>query len=597
MDFFNLISEHIEAFIISIVVIGIIATIYTNVFSPSESFLSATLILILTGVIEVSDLLISFSNAQVFTIFLLIFITVAIQTHVNVNVIFNKLFPTQLSHRLFVLRLSTIVVFFSSFLNNTPIVAMLTSNVQNWASKKKVSPSKFLIPLSYAALLGGMITVIGTSTNLVLQGLLSSNGEELLKVMDFLVVGLAVSLAGIIYLSIFSGILLPNRKLALKQFTENRGEYIHEVELEPKNSLVGNTVANAGLKNLQGIYLVEISRKGELITPVAPDIVIEEGDHFYFAGDTEQLVEFVRNKRGLMLSSEKKLQKVGEGDIVEVMVAANSKLSGVQVKDSNFRQNYNASIIGIHRNGEKVSGKIGHLKLKSGDLLLLLAGSDFFNRIRDDKSLYLLTEIAKAFNPPVVRRKWIYAIIQALVAVLLLKGVLSFLLALFVSLFLLLLFRYLNVDSLKRNFDIDLLIVLACSLTIGKAFIKSGAAEIASTEFLEFIPPDNIRLALLILFVFTAILTSLITNVAAVSISFPVAYALSNDMGFEGAPFYLTIAFAASAAFLTPMAYQTNMMVYGPGGYKSIDFLKLGLPLLIIYMAVSLFMIFWWYGI
>ena len=170
-------------------------------------------------------------------------------------------------------------------------------------------------------------------------------------------------------------------------------------------------------------------------------------------------------------------------------------------------------------------------------------------------------------------------------------------LLLIITLFLLVVFKYLNIDAIKKNFDFDLLIVLACSLTLGKAFIDSGAAEMLSDQFLNIVPRTNPKLVIASLFFLTVVLTSLITNVAAVSIAFPLAYALAHDLNLDGAAFYLTIAFGASAAFLTPTAYQTNMMVYGPGGYKSFDFFKAGFPLLIIYSITSLLMIFWWYDV
>ena len=589
------IKEYLDAYIILAVVVGIIWTTFTDLLSPANSFLLGTLILIIGGIADMQIFLTSFSNAQVITIFILIFITVAIRRNTNVDALFDRFFKNEVSPNRFILKMSVIVAFFSSFLNNTPIVAMLTNNVQRWADQNNMSPSKFLIPLSYAAILGGMITVIGTSTNLVLMGLLSSNGEPMLNYLDFLVVGSSVCAVGILYLIVFSMRVLPDRTIALKQFTENRGQYIHEVELKSENDLIGKTVLEAGLKNLKGIYLVEISRNGEILTPVEPQVIIEKGDHLYFTGDTEQLVQYVESQDGLTLPSQEKLHNVGTGNIVEVVVAANSKLAGSMVKDSLFRQQYDASIIGIHRNGERVSGKIGYVRLKSGDLLLLLTGNDFENRIEQDKSLYLMGQIRKAWRKPTIKNKEFYYLLQAITAVALLMGSISFFLSLVISLFLLVWFKYLNIDSIKRNFNFDLLIVLACSLTLGKVFIDTGAADLVSDLFLDILPKDNVKFVLTGLFGFTVLLTSLVTNIAAVSIAFPVAYALCHHMNIDGGAFYLTIAFGASAAFLTPMGYQTNMMVYGPGGYKGADFLRAGLPLLVIYSLSSLLMIFWWF--
>ncbi|MEQ9062709.1 MAG: SLC13 family permease [Vicingaceae bacterium] len=595
MDTLSHISDFFDAYLILLVVVGIIATIFTNKLSPSSAFLLGTLILIMGGAENVQGLLASFSNMQVITIFILIFITVAIRHNTNVDALFDKWFKRADSPGVFMTKLSVTVAVLSSFLNNTPIVAMLMSNVQQWARQNDISPSKFLIPLSYAAILGGMITVIGTSTNLVLMGLLSSNGEGLLSFMDFFVVGGTVCLFGILFQVLFVRRLLPDRVIAMKQFSENRGQYIHEVELEDGNDLEGVTVVDAGLKNLKGIYLIEISRNGEVITPIEPSTVLQKGDHLYFAGDTERLVRFVENQKGIKLPSEEKLDKVGAGSIVEVIVSANSKLAGVMVKDSHFRQNYNASIIGIHRNGEKVSGKIGYVKIKSGDLLLLLAGNDFEHRIKEDKDLYLLTNIRESFKKPLVRRKPVYYFLQALVAGALFTGYFDFFFSLVLSLFLLVWFGFLTVDSIKSNFNFDLLIVLACSLTLGKVFIESGAADLVSDQFLRFIPKNDVKILITALFAFTVLLTSLVTNVAAVSIAFPIAYSLAHQMTMSGDAFYLTIAFGASAAFLTPMGYQTNMMVYGPGGYKGTDFLRAGLPMLLVYGITSLIMIFWWF--
>ena len=599
MDFesVNHLFHYLNAYLILFVVLAIIVCIYTDWLSPASAFFSAIIFLLISGVVELETFLTSFSNVQVITIFSLIFITSAIRMNTNVDGLFERWFKRRDSSGIFMLKLSTTVAFLSSFLNNTPIVSMFTNNVQLWARKKNYSPSKYLIPLSYAAILGGMITVIGTSTNLVLMGLLSTNGEVLLSHMDFLVVGSVVCVVGLIYIILFGTKTLPDRKIAIKYFAENIGEYVHEVDMKSNSEIIGKSVQQASMKNLQGIYLVEISRQDEIITPVSRDTIIQEEDRFYFAGETELVVEFVKNHHSLILPNEEKLQKVGQGNIFEVIVAVNSDMAGNLVKDSSFRQKYNASIIGIHRNGEKVTGKIGYVKLKAGDLLLCLTGSDFERRILADKNLYLLTEIRKGWKKPVVRGSWYYKLLQLLTIFGVIVGQISFFMGLLITLFLLVVFKYLNIDAIKKNFDFDLLIVLACSLTLGKAFIDSGAAEMLSHQFLNVVPRTSPRLVIASLFLLTVLLTSLITNIAAVSIAFPLAFALAHELGIEGAAFYLAIAFGASAAFLSPTGYQTNMMVYGPGGYKSFDFFKAGLPLLLLYSITSLFMIFWWYDV
>ncbi len=590
------IAENIQMWIVLGVTLITVALLYLDKIHPTLIFFAAILVLIAFDIVQMETFLESVSNKQVVTIFLLIFIAVAVRAHGNTQHLFDKLFGSLNSGRWFLMKMMLVVAFFSSFLNNTPIVAMLTTNVRQWALNHNIAPSKFLIPLSYSAILGGVITVIGTSTNLVLNGLLTTNGEPTLGILDFLPLGLLVTFTGAIYLATVGYKILPSHPVASEKFMQNIREYILESRITKDSPLIGKKVKEAGLKNLKGIYLVEISRDNKIYTPVGPNMRLAEGDLLYFAGDTDTIVEILRNFDGLQLTHNKEMDLENKSEVIEVVVPANSQLAGIRVKDSNFRLNYDSSIVGVHRNGEHVTGKIGDLFLKSGDLLLVLAGNQFRSKISQNKNLYVISEREGTLkgNPS---NKKVYYVLQILVALLTIFGICSFFFGLTLSFFLLMSFGYLNIDQIKKNFNFNLLIILACSITLGSAFISSGAADFVSFKFIEM--ADGIgRVGLLSsLFIFTVLLTTLITNVAAVSIAFPIAYTFSKLSDISAESLYLACAFGASAAFLTPISYQTNLMIYGPGGYNSRDFFKVGLPLTIIYGVVCIAYLAWKYDL
>lgn len=590
------IAENIQMWIVLGVTVLTVVLLYLDKFHPTLIFFASILVLIIFGIVKIETFLESISNKQVVTIFLLIFIAVSVRAHGNTQFIFDKLFGQLKSGRWFLLKMMFTVAFFSSFLNNTPIVAMLISNVREWALNHKMAPSKFLIPLSYSAILGGVITVIGTSTNLVLNGLLNTNGEPTLGILDFMPLGLMVTVSGIIYLVTIGYGILPNHPVASKTFMQNIREYILESRITKDSPLIGKLVKEAGLKNLKGIYLVEISRNNKIYTPVGPNLRLEAGDLLYFAGDTDTIIDKLRKFEGLQLTHNKEMDLENKSEVIEAVVPANSRLAGIRVKDSNFRLNYDSSIVGVHRNGEHLTGKIGDLFLKSGDLLLVLAGDQFRNKIAQNKNLYVISEREGSLkgNPT---NKMAYYILQVIVALLTLFGICSFFFGLTLSFFLLMSFGFLNIEQIMKNFNFNLLIILACSITLGSAFISSGAADFISQKFIEMSHGIGTVGLLSSLFIFTVVLTTLITNVAAVSIAFPIAYTFSRLLDVSGEPLYLACAFGASAAFLTPISYQTNLMIYGPGGYNSRDFFKVGLPLTIIYGLVCILYLSWKYNL
>ena len=441
-----------------------------------------------------------------------------------------------------------------------------------------------------------MITIIGTSTNLVLNGFLEQSGQPLFSFFDFLVPGLLVTIGGILFMLFAGPRLLPRREDVLDQLSDPTRDYVVETKVRSGSRLIGKSVQDAGLRNLSGVFLVEIVRDERVITPVEPEEVIEEGDSLLFVGETERVVDLTDGMPGLELSKHTDFEDAEGRNIIEAVIPANSSLIGSTVKQVNFRERYQAGILAIHRNGERVSGKIGEIRFQAGDLLLLSTGNSFARNEFRFNNLYIVKQIK---NPSVKKAppKRVFVGVVALVGIAGLFGYVNLFMATLIMLAALLVLGFVNVDGMKKEMDVKLLLILVSALALGRAMIESGAADALAGWIEGTLSGGGPIVISIVLFILTFVLTSFITNAAAVSIAFPIAYSLGLVAGPEVAVgYYMTIAFAASCAFLTPMGYQTNLMVMGPGGYQFKDFLRIGGPLSILYALISLTFVWIHYG-
>ncbi len=577
-----------------LVVLFLILSLYKEWFNPSLSFFISAMVLMLANVITPQELLKGLSNQQIIIIFLLVLVTAGIRT-IYGSELFSKLFNPNLSQKAFLFRMMVTVSSISAFLNNTPIVAFMIPYVKDWADRTGNSASKFLIPLSFATILGGMITVIGTSTNLVLNGLVQQYNLPLLEFKDFLFLGIIVTLVGWAYLYFIGFRLLPNNPNKIDALRQNLKEYIVETEVFTGSKLIGKSVLAAGLRNLEDVFLVEIIRDEKVISPVSPEIEMEGGDFLFFSGNTQSIYNLIKEDNGLRIPKQDSLERDGQFHFVEAVIPASSDLIGVRIKDSDFRRKFNASIIAIHRNGRQISGKVGEMILSGGDFLLLLAGEEQFNE-EFEKDLFFVSVPKKLATKKSPWLTWVGVGCFAL----LLTGVIGFLPLFTISLVILSVFvllGVLNITEIKRQLDLGLLMVLVCSLAIGIALEKSGTATIVAAGLIGIGKQLGPVAVLTSLFIVTIFLTALITNAAAVSIVFPIAMAMAEQMSLPYTPFFVAIAFAASGDFMTPIGYQTNLMVYGPGGYSFRDFFRVGAPLTIVYTAICITFISIYYNI
>ena len=580
--------------IVFVVIILLVISLYKEWINPALSFFGAVIVLLLSGVLSPDEALKGLANQQVAIIFLLMLITAGVRSIFG-GEFFLKLFSDTLSPKKFMLRMMVSVSTLSAFLNNTPIVAFMIPYVKDWADRNNHPSSKFLIPLSFATITGGMVTVIGTSTNLILLGLINEYNQPGLLYSDFVYLGIIVTIFTWTYFYFFGYKLLPSNTSGIESVKSHIKEYIVETIVFSGSPLIGKSVTDAGLRNLKDLFLVEIIRGDRLISPVAPNEILKENDYLFFSGNTQSIFKLINDDNGLKIPKEDRMESRGQFNFTEAVIPANSDLIGMRIKDSDFRKRYNASIIALHRNGRRVSGKVGEMTLSGGDFLLLLTGENPRSTIQE-RNLFLISKSLKVAKS---KPWWLNTIglLSFVVLILGITGVVQLFTACLLILLTLVFGKVLNLTEIRRQLDLNLLLVLVCSLAIGVALVKSGAADSIANLILTYVQSWGVIPVIATLFIATTLLTALITNAAAVSIMFPIAMSLSQMTGVQATPFFIAIAFAASGDFITPIGYQTNLMVYGPGGYSFKDFFKVGFPLTLVYMVTCIAFIAWYYQI
>jgi di/tricarboxylate transporter len=571
-----------------LIVIGVaFFLIYRNILRPSVSLLVAVIVLLITGILNPDEVLAGFSNDKIASILLLILLAAGLRKNFNIELWFNRLFHKATSYRKFLFQMMGQAAIVSSLINNAPVVALLTPYVVQWGKKNNISPSKLLIPLSFATIMGGMLTIIGTSTTLLLNGFLTSQNEANIKNGDLLILGGLVVISGIAFLMLFGHKLLPDHKDLLDKFESNAQDYLVEARVKKGSSIIGKTVNDGSLRNLEGGYLVEIVRDGNVISPVGPEEQIHERDALIFAGQKDRILDLIDKMEGLQLPTEfSEYIEKGSMELVECVVNVRSSLVGKKVKDSNFRQRYDAAIVAIQRDGERVQGKIGAIKIVPGDLLLVLIGSSFLERVDVYRDLHIISRLQKSPNNFKKMTMAMGTIAIAIIS-LFIYGHFSLFPSLLIIFSIMVAYGLISASDIKRELDLHLVAILVFSLALGTAIINTGAGSLIANSVISLMEPYGSIGIIISLTLITVILTSIIGNVGAVSIAFPLAYSLSTSLGIVGHPFYLAMAFGASAAFLTPISYQTNLIIFGPGGYTFKDFFKIGLPVTILYLTVA----------
>jgi di/tricarboxylate transporter len=411
-------------------------------------------------------------------------------------------------------------------------------------------------------------------------------GLKPLNMFDFAWVGIPMIILGWLYLVIFGNRLLPAHNNIESDLASGSREYVVEAKVRSKSHLIGQTIGESGLQDIKGLSLTAIIRKSITIIEVPSDIVLDQGDVLVFKGETHNIADLLNTKSGLVLPEVGMLSRLSRANVNEVVVSQNSALINKSVRDSNFRGKYDAAIIAVHRNGERIEGKPGGVVLKAGDVLLLFAGENFKSRTKDTFDFYFITRVTEYIN-----LEWYKTLILiggiAAVITLAALNVISLFMGLIIMILISMALKVTNPKEIPNNIDYNLALVIVLSLALGTAMIKSGAADLFANGVVSaFLPFGKIGVLVGIYFI-TAILAAYITTKAAVAIVFPIALSVAQLLGVTGTPFVLAVAYAAACTFMTPHGYVTNLMVYGPGGYSFKDFMRIGLPLTVVYMAVA----------
>ena len=566
--------------------IGITTLCFTTLaltrYSPDIVMVGGLTLLLLAGVLSPEQALSGLANEGMVTVGVLYVVVAGLRETGGIGWIVHSVLgrPRSLLHAQ--IRLMVPVAAMSAFLNNTPVVAMFIPAISDWAKRNRLSVSKLMIPLSYASIVGGTCTLIGTSTNLVVNGLLiRETGSDGLAMLELAWIGIPVMLMVFVFIGLSSKWLLPERVPAISRYDDAR-EYTVEMLVENGSKLSGKSIEEAGLRQLPGMYLIEIERQGQIMPAVSSYEVLHDGDRLVFAGVIESVVD-LQKTQGLKPAS-KQIYKLGSSRqdrvLVEAVVSDSCPLAGKTVCKGRFRNFYNAVIIAVARNGKRIHQKIGEIVLRPGDTLLLESHHSFAEQQRNSRDFFLVSEIDGA-NSPQYKKSMLAMTILALMVISVTIGWLTMLKATLLAAGMMILTRCITGREARRSVDWQILIVIAASFGIGSALHSTGAAEHIAFSLIEF-AGGSTGVSLALMFFVTALLSAVATNNAAAVIMFPIALTTASSLGVSVMPFVITLMIAASTSFATPIGYQTNLMVYGVGGYRFSDYLRIGVPLTIL---------------
>ncbi len=580
----------IDAILVLLAILFIIFSLYFEIVGPGFTFVIAIAFLSAFRVITPSEILSGFANEQIMNIIMLLLIGDIFRRTTILDIFFDKFFKYAKTPRRFMLRMMIVVAPLSAFLNNTPLVAILIPYIHNWSKKNKSSVSKLLIPLSFGAIMGGCVTLIGTSTNMIVNGLVVDQtiipGLRPLEIFDFAYVGVPMVIIGTLYMLIIGYRLLPDKTKTMELTADADRKYLFQLQIKKGSEFIGVKRCDVPFLKNEGFILVEVLRKGVLFDQIAKDFVFEEEDVLTFAGSKESIADLVNADKNLVIPSVGMFSKKKQTQVVEIVVSHKSNLIGKKILEENFRGKYDATVLAVHRNGENLTGQIANVELRAGDALLLMVGNQFQEIAKSTNDFYTISKI-KEIRRLGALRTFVLVGGMLLVIVLNVVGLAKLFTGLLILLIITQLLNIVSPKDLAKSVDYQLALIIALSLALGTAMIKTGVADMLANGMMYVFKPMGKYGLLVGVYLITSLLAAFITNKAAVAIVFPISLTVALHLGVDTTPFILVVAFAAAANFMTPIGYQTNLMVYGPGGYRFKDFLIVGTPLTIIYMIVT----------
>lgn len=570
---------------VCIILVGMIVALVSRRVSPTVGVIGALAGLYLAGTLTTAQALSGFSNPAPFSIAGLYVVAGAVDRAGGLHAVTRRVLGTRnpVGHRSGLVRFSLAAGAMSSFLANTPVVAMLINPISSWAQRRGASPARYLIPLSYAAILGGMPTLIGTSTNLVASGIVAESGQDAYSLFEPARFGLPVALAGLVIILVLSSRVLPDR--GQQTPTEIGRPFTVAMSVSAGGPAEGLTVNAAGLRQLGKVYLVGVRRQADLITPVDPEFVLRGDDQLTFAGPVDDVVA-LGQMPGLELLEGKHVSALEDGQHAwfEAIVGGGSPAIGRTLKQVGFRRRYQAAVLAIHRSGQGLEQNLGETRIRLGDSLLLVADIDFGTRW-GGRSDFLLVRRRREAPPSIGRNARISLVVLAAVAAMpllgmpVVKAALIGALAMVVS-------GVVSPRQARDSVDLNVVIMISAAIGIGVAVETSGLAQRLSTLVIDASSAGGTWGAALGLVFVALLLTEVMTNTGAIAMMIPIAIQVANTLDADPRTFALGVTVAASASFLTPVGYQTNTMIYGPGRYRFTDYLRLGLPMTAMVLAL-----------
>ncbi|WP_434566293.1 SLC13 family permease [Vibrio chagasii] len=565
-----------QGFVLAIL-LGIITCLLVTRIKPSFIFAGAAFIAFMGGMIDLSSVANNFTNSSLLTLILLILSSSALEKTRLISWVSRNISEGRLGTVVAKLGISTALL--SSFTNNTAVVVSLIGAIKR---NQQHAPSKLLIPLSYAAILGGTLTLIGTSTNLIINSFVEDAGLPSLNFFTPTLIGLAVLAGGVLILIPLS-YFLPS----YDDGSQDDLPYFLEARVEPGSPLVGRSVSENNLRALRKLFLAEVIRDGKTTASIDPDFVLQARDRLLFCGDVES-VATLQEIQGLTLFGQHHLN--GQS-FVEVVVSSSASFCNKTLKTSQFRDRFDAVVVAIRRGHERLEGGLGNITLTAGDTLILVPGKRFEEqRQQHNKEFVLMNDLDSSAKLDADKSALVLLGFTSVIGLALLdivpiiKGLAGFLL-------LLVAFGIVQLSELRRRFPVDIVVIVGSALSIAQLMISSGLSERMGQMFIEAFNGWGVFGALVATYLMTLILTELVTNNAAAALSFPIGYSMAVGYGVDPMPFIMAVLFGASASFISPYGYQTNLLVYSVGNYHLTDYLRIGIPISIVYSGLVLTLI------
>ena len=588
------------------VVVAALVCFITEILPVDITALCVAVILIVLGLVTPEEGIAGFGNSATITVMAMFILSAGI-TRTGVVQIFRDLLIEWggKSIRRQILVMGLLVGPISGFINNTAVVAIFLPIIEEWCRKRDVSPSKLLIPLSYVTILGGMITVIGTSTNVLASGIAKDLGYGEFSLFQFTSLGIVTFLVGLAYLAFIAPRLLPNRKdLTSDRVSEDYGleDYVTEVIVKPSSKLVGKTLRSAQLTRDFQVDILEIIRHGERLPQPVAERIVGADDILMMRGKTEDVLK-IRTEQDLDLLPEVKfdsqnleteLSSANVG-VAEVLILSNSRLIGTTLKDIRFRQRYNLTVLGIRRGEELIRDRLARIRLRFGDLMLVRGSKQSLLGLQTTRELLVIEQK----EPVAIRRDKAGIAIAIILGVILLAAfnILPILVSALTGVVLMIITGCLQPGELYAAVRWDVIFLLAGLIPLGTAMENSGATKWLADNLLAVGGDLNGYWILLFFFIITSLLTEILSNNASVVLLIPVAVKVAESLNLNPVAMMFAVTFAASNSFMTPIGYQTNTMVYSPGGYKFSDFFRVGAPLNLIMAIITPLLIMTFYGL